>query len=53
MWVIVFSVLLSLSVISIVGARAGHMDVSRTILRTLLVASVTIVVSYLVGQIAF
>ena len=53
MWVIVFSVLLSLSLISIVGARAGHMDVSRTILRTLLVASVTIVVSYLVGQIAF
>ena len=52
-WVIVFSVLVSLSLISIVGAHAGHMDVSRTILRSIVVASVTIIVSYLVGQIAF
>lgn len=51
--VIVLSVLVSLSLISVIGARAGHMDVSRTILRSLVVASVTIVVSYLVGQIAF
>jgi VIT1/CCC1 family predicted Fe2+/Mn2+ transporter len=48
-WVIVFSVLVSLSLISVVGARAGRMDVSRTILRTLIVGSVTIIVSYLVG----
>lgn len=50
MWVIVFSVLVSLSVISVVGARAGRMDVSRTILRTLIVGFVTIIVSYLVGS---
>lgn len=52
-WVIVTSVLVSLSLISVVGARAGRMNVSRTIRRTLIVASLTIVVSYLVGQMAF
>lgn len=50
-WVIVVSVLVSLSLISVVGARAGRMDVSRTIARTLLVASATIVLSYLVGAV--
>ena len=50
---IIFSVLVSLSLISIVGARAGHMDVSRTIRRTLIVATITIIVSYLVGETAF
>lgn len=50
---IVFSVLLSLIFVSIVGARAGHMDVRRTILRTLAIGAVTISVSYFVGQIAF
>lgn len=53
MRVVVLSVLVSLSLTSIVGARAGHMDVSNTILRALVVGSVTITVSYLVGQIAF
>lgn len=52
-WLIIFSVFVALSLISIVGARAGHMDVYRTIRRTLTIGSVTIVVSYLVGQIAF
>ena len=52
-WVIIFSVLVSLSLISIVGARAGHMNVSRTIRRTLIVATITIIVSYLVGETAF
>jgi hypothetical protein len=37
----------------VVGARAGRMNVHRTIGRTLIVASLTIVVSYLVGQMAF
>ena len=47
--VIVFAVLLSLALISVVGARTGRMDLRRTMIRTLLVATVTIVVSYLVG----
>ncbi|WP_199556100.1 VIT1/CCC1 transporter family protein [Sandaracinobacteroides hominis] len=51
--VIVFAVLVSLTFVSIVGARAGRMHVPRTILRSLVIGSVTIVVSYLVGQIAF
>ena len=51
--VIILSVLISLSFISIVGARAGHMNVSRTVLRSLIVCSITIIFSYLVGQIAF
>jgi VIT1/CCC1 family predicted Fe2+/Mn2+ transporter len=52
-WVIAVSVLVSLMLISIIGAHAGHMRVSRTMLRSLTVGSVTISVSYLVGQIAF
>ncbi|MFN7399901.1 MAG: VIT1/CCC1 transporter family protein [Sandaracinobacter sp.] len=49
LWVIVFTVLLSLALTSVVGARAGRMDLTRTLVRTLLVATVTIVVSYVVG----
>lgn len=49
LWVIVLSVMVSLSLISVMGARTGRMNLPRTMLRTLLVASVTIVVSYLVG----
>ncbi len=52
-WVIIFAVMVSLSLISVVGARAGRMNVLRTIRRTLIVGMVTIAVSYLVGEIAF
>lgn len=52
-WLIFLTVLVSLTLISIVGARAGHMNVSKTILRTLLVGALTISVSYLVGELAF
>lgn len=52
-WVIFLAVLVSLTFVSLVGARAGHMDVSRTIVRTLTVGVVTIAVSYLVGELAF
>ena len=48
---ILFSVLVSLVLISVLGARTGNMDVRRTLIRTLMVAAVTIVVSYLVGTI--
>ncbi len=51
--VIVLAVLVSLTFVSVVGARAGHMDAPRTILRTLTVGLVTIAVSYLVGELAF
>lgn len=47
---IVFSVLVSLALISMLGARAGQMNVWRTMRRTFLVATVTIVVSYWVGD---
>lgn len=47
--VIVFAVLLSLALISVVGAKTGRMNLRRTMIRTLLVGTVTIVVSYLVG----
>ena len=53
MWVIVISVIFSLVLTSIIGAHAGHMDVGRTMQRSLLVGLVTIFVSYLVGQFAF
>lgn len=47
--VIVFAVLVSLALISVVGARIGRMNLRGTMIRPLLVATVTIVVSYLVG----
>lgn len=53
LWVILFAVLVSLTLISVIGARAGRMNVRRTMIRTLLVASVTILVSYFVGEAAF
>jgi VIT1/CCC1 family predicted Fe2+/Mn2+ transporter len=52
-WVIVLAVLASLVVTSIVGARAGHMNVGRNIVRTLVIGVVTIVASYFVGELAF
>lgn len=50
---IVFSVVLSLALISVAGARAGRMGIWPTMRRTFLIASVTIVVSYVVGDLAF
>jgi VIT1/CCC1 family predicted Fe2+/Mn2+ transporter len=52
-WLILLAVLVSLTLVSIVGAHAGNMDVSRTIVRTLIVGAITIVISYAVGEIAF
>ena len=52
-WVIALAVLVSLTLISIVGARAGHMNVKHTVFRTMIVGVATITVSYLVGEIAF
>ena len=53
MWVIVISVIFSLILTSVIGASAGHMDIGRTMQRSLLVGLVTIFVSYVVGQFAF
>lgn len=50
--VIVFAVLLSLALISVLGARSGQMDVRHTMVRMLVVATVTILVSYGVGAFA-
>lgn len=47
---IVLTALLSLTLISVFGARAGNMNVQRTIARTLAVGVVTITVSYLIGE---
>jgi vacuolar iron transporter family protein len=52
-WVIFVAVLVSLTFVSIVGARAGKMDAPRTIVRTLVVGVITVAVSYLVGELAF
>lgn len=47
---VLFSVVVSLIIVSVVGARAGGMDVHRTVVRTLMVAAVTIGISYAVGE---
>lgn len=52
-WAIMAAALVSLTLISIAGARAGRMDVSHTIRRTLIIGIGTIAVSYFVGEIAF
>jgi VIT1/CCC1 family predicted Fe2+/Mn2+ transporter len=52
-WVITLAVVITLVLTSLIGARAGHMDVRRTLRRSLAVGGITITVSYLVGQIAF
>jgi vacuolar iron transporter family protein len=49
-WVILGAVLVSLIVTSGIGARAGHTDLSRTLVRTLTVGLATMAVSYLVGR---
>jgi VIT1/CCC1 family predicted Fe2+/Mn2+ transporter len=52
-WVIALAVVITLILTSLIGARAGGMDVRRTLARSLAVGGITITVSYLVGQIAF
>src|SRR5262245_58629668 len=51
--VILVAVLVSLTVTSIVGARTGHMNLRRTLTRTLVVGIWTMGVSYLVGKLLF
>jgi VIT1/CCC1 family predicted Fe2+/Mn2+ transporter len=50
-WLILLSVAASLIIVGVLGARAGRMDVRRTLLRTVLVAGLTIGVSFVVGTI--
>jgi len=52
-WTILVAVLVSLTVTSIVGAHTGHMNLRRTLTRTLVVGMVTLGVSYLVGKLIF
>lgn len=52
-WVILLAVLVSLTLISIIGAQAGHMNAPKTIVRTLVVGALTVSISYLVGETAF
>lgn len=52
-WVIALAVVITLTLTSLIGARAGQMDVRRTLKRSLAVGAITITISYLVGQIAF
>ncbi|WP_207904653.1 VIT1/CCC1 transporter family protein [Novosphingobium sp. PhB165] len=51
--VIFVAALVSLTFISFIGARVGDMDVSRNVIRTLVVGVGTIAISYAVGEIAF
>ena len=52
-WTILVAVVVSLAVTSIVGARTGHMNLRRTLTRTLVVGIWTMGVSYLVGKLLF
>jgi VIT1/CCC1 family predicted Fe2+/Mn2+ transporter len=49
-WLILGAVVVSLIVTSGIGARTGHMNLSRTLVRTLTVGLATLGVSYLVGK---
>lgn len=51
--VILAAVAAALTLTSIVGARAGHLNVSFTLIRTLIIGIGTIAVSYLAGRIVF
>lgn len=51
--VIFVAVAASLTLTSIVGARAGHLNVPSTLLRTMIIGIGTITVSYLAGRIVF
>lgn len=52
-WLVLAAVTVSLALTSILAARAGRQDLNRTLLRTLVIATVTIGVSYLLGKLAF
>lgn len=52
-WFIALAVLVSLTLVSIISARAGHMNVRHTIFRTMLIGLATIMISYFVGEMAF
>jgi VIT1/CCC1 family predicted Fe2+/Mn2+ transporter len=52
-WLILVAAIVSLTLTSIVGARTGHMNLPRTLRRTLTVGVSTLVVSYLVGRMIF
>jgi VIT1/CCC1 family predicted Fe2+/Mn2+ transporter len=52
-WLILGAVLVSLIVTSGIGARTGHTNLSRTIVRALTVGLGTMAVSYLVGKLVF
>ncbi|MCJ8054578.1 VIT1/CCC1 transporter family protein [Shinella curvata] len=51
--VILAAVAVALTLTSIVGARAGHLNIPFTLLRTLVIGIGTIAVSYLAGRIVF
>lgn len=50
---VLVAVVLSLSVTAIIGARAGRVNVARTLVRTLVIGVGTMAISYLVGLLAF
>jgi VIT1/CCC1 family predicted Fe2+/Mn2+ transporter len=50
---ILAAVLVSLIVTSAIGARTGHTNLSRTLVRTLIVGLGTLAISYLVGKLLF
>lgn len=52
-WLILVAAIVSLTLTSIVSARTGHMNLPRTLRRTLTVGISTLVVSYLVGRMIF
>ena len=52
-WLILVAAIVSLTLTSIVSARTGHMNLARTLRRTLTVGISTLVVSYLVGRMIF
>lgn len=51
--VVLLAVAASLTLTSIIGARAGHLNVASALVRTLVIGIGTIAVSYLVGSLAF
>jgi VIT1/CCC1 family predicted Fe2+/Mn2+ transporter len=52
-WSILVAVVVSLIVTSGIGARTGHTNLPRTLVRTLTVGLATMAVSYLVGRLVF
>jgi vacuolar iron transporter family protein len=52
-WLLLAAVAASLILTSLLGAHAGRQDLSRTLLRTLVIAVGTVAASYLVGKFAF